>query len=90
MFYTNNAKEEVDIDEDIIDAENYMNDDIAEDNNLATDQENADIEPQNHKKNTENSLKELFTNAYKNNKLIQAIIDTKVKDIRKLPHKILK
>ena len=63
---------------------------MAKDSNLATDQENADVEPWNHKKNAEDSWEELFANTYKNDKLIQAIIDAKIRGMRKLPRKILK
>ena len=77
MFCAGNAKEEVNIDEDIINAEDYLDDDMARNSNLATDQKNANIEPQNHEKNAEDSLEELFANAYKNNELVQAIIDAK-------------
>ena len=35
-------------------------------------------------------FEELFANVYKNNKLVQAIIDAKIRNMRKLPCKILK
>ena len=63
---------------------------MAGDNNLAIDQKYADIELRNHEENAKNSLKELFANAYKNNELVQAIIDAKIRGMRKLPCKILK
>ena len=90
MFCAGNAKEKININKNIINAENYLDDNIAGNNNLTTDQESASIELWNHKKNTENSFEELFANMYKNNKLIQAIIDTKVRSIRKFSCKILK
>ena len=90
MFCAGNAREKVNIDKDIINAENYLDDNIAEDNNLATDQESIDVKPRNYEENAEDSLEELFANAYKNNKLVQAIIDAKVKSMRKLSRKILK
>ena len=45
MFCAGNAREEVNIDEDIINAEDYLDDNMTENNNLATDQESADIKP---------------------------------------------
>ena len=39
---------------------------------------------------TAEALKNLFPNAYEKNKLVQAIINTKVKRLQKLPLKILK
>ena len=90
IFCTGNAREEVNIDEDIIDAKDYLNDNIARDNNLATNQENIDIKLRNYEKNAEKSLEKLFANVYKNNELVQAIIDAKIRSMRKLPCKILK
>ena len=43
---------------------------MAGDNNLAIDQENTNVKPQNHEENAENSLEKLFANAYENNKLV--------------------
>ena len=37
IFYTGNTRKKVNIDENIIDAENYINDNMIGDNNLATD-----------------------------------------------------
>ena len=90
MFCAGNAREKVNINEDIIDAEDYLNDNMAGNNNLATDWESANVKPRNYEENTEDSLEELFANAYKNDKLVQAIIDAKIRGIRKLPRKILK
>ena len=90
MFCAGNARKKVNIDKNIINAEDYLNDNMAGDNNLATDWESAEVKSRNHEKNPEDSLEELFANAYKNNKLVQAIIDTKIKSMRKLPRKILK
>ena len=90
MFSAGNTKEKVNIDEDIIDAEDYLDDNMARDNNLSIDWKSADIKSQNHEKNAETFFEELFTNAYENNKLIQAIIDEKVGGMRKLLCKILK
>ena len=89
MFYASNVKK-VNIDKNIIDAEDYLDNNIVENNNLATDWENTDVKLWNYKKNAEKSFKKLFANIYKNNKLVQATIDVKVRDMRKLPRKILK
>ena len=90
IFCVNNARKEVNIDKNIINAENYLDDNMAKNNNLAINQESADVEPQNYKKNAESFLKELFANAYKNDKLVQATIDAKVRSKKKLLYKILK
>ena len=90
MFCTGNTREKVNIDKNIIDAKDYLDNNIARDNNLATNWENTNIKLQNHEKNVEDSVEELFKNTYKNNKLVQAIIDAKIKSMRKLPCKILK
>ena len=90
MFCAGNAKKKVNIDKDIIDAKKYLKDNMAGDNNLRTDQKIENIKQRKHEKNAENSLEKLFENVYKNNKLVQAIIDAKVKEMRKLPCKILK
>ena len=90
MFCASNAREEVNIDKSIIDAEDYLNNNMAEDNNLLIDWESADVKLRNHEENAKDFLKELFPNAYKNNKLVQVIIDAKIRGMRKLPRKILK
>ena len=91
MFCTNNIREKVDFNKNIIDTKDNLDDNIAGDNNnSATDQKSADIELQNNEENTEIFFEKLFANAYKNNKLVQAIIDAKVRNMRKLPCKILK
>ena len=90
IFCASNAKKKINIDKDIINDEDYLDNNMAEDNNLIINWENADIKLQNHEKNTEKFLDELFANAYKNDKLVQAIIDTKVNSIRKLSRKIRK
>ena len=90
MFCAGNTRKKVNIDENIINAEDYLDDNMTEDNNLATDRENADVILSKNEKNTENYLKELFANTYKNNKLVQAIIDAKTRSIKKLPCEILK
>ena len=90
MFCTGNTRKEVNIDKDIINAENYLDDNITNNNNLATNHKSSDIKMRNHEENAEKSLEELFANAYKNNKLVQAIIDAKVRSMRKLLCEILK
>ena len=70
MFCAGNTREKVNIDENIIDAEDYLDNNMAGDNNLATDQESTDVKPWNYEENSEDSLEELFANAYKNNELV--------------------
>ena len=41
MFCVGNTREKVNIDEYVINAEDYLDDNIVKDNNLATDQESA-------------------------------------------------
>ena len=56
MFCAGNTGEEVNINEDIINVKDYMDNDIARDNNLAIDHENANVKPQNHEKNAEKTF----------------------------------
>ena len=70
MFCAGNAREKVNIDENIINAKDYLDNHIAGNNNLATVQENSDVKLRDHEKNTEKFLEKLFVNAYKNKKLI--------------------
>ena len=87
MFCAGNVSE-VSIDEDIVNVEDYIdeNDLVEKDNEsstLSADQESS-----------ENSqaefLERLFASAYEKDELLQAIIDAKVKGLRKLPPEILK
>ena len=90
MFCASNTRKKVGIDKNIINTKNYLNNNIARDNNLATDQESLDVGLWNYEENTEKSFKELFANMYRNNKLVQTIIDAKVRRSKKLPQKVLK
>ena len=70
MFCAGNARKKVNIDENIINAEDYLDNYMAGNNNLATDQESSNIKTRNYEKNAENSLEKLFANMYKNDKLV--------------------
>ena len=70
IFYAGNTRKEVNIDRDIVDAEDYLDNNMVGDNNLATDQESSDVKLQNYEKNAKKSLKKLFANAYENDKLV--------------------
>ena len=70
IFCAGNTKKKVNIDKNIINAEDYLNNNTTKDNNLATDWESADIKSWNHEKNIEVSMEKLFENMYKNNELV--------------------
>ena len=74
IFCTDNAREKINIDEDIINAKDYLDNIMARDRNLATDWENADVKLRNHEENAENFLEELFKNWLKKKDLVYGII----------------
>ena len=88
MFYTSNTNEDLNTDEDIIDINDYLDKRNLAQNEDFIDQKNSNIEPLNP--NAGEFLENLLANVYKKDKLVQVIINAKVKKVAKLPSEILK
>ena len=77
IFCASNANESLNINKDIIDANNYLDKGNLAQNKNFTDQEDSNVKLLNF--DAIESLKNLLANTYEKNKLVQAIINRKMK-----------
>ena len=80
IFYAANANEGPNANKNIININNNLDKENLVQNKNPTDQKNSNVEPENP--DTRESLKNQFAEAYKKDKLVQVIIDIKVKGLQ--------